>query len=169
MKLDGAALYYLIAQEFGDAEYRAHARTATFDFPILYDKGTDMSGHVVLVPAHERPSEQVPGMYNTLCVCLGENATNAARAGGRDAILIQGDVTFQRLYNFMQSLFVRNERLDAQLRAYVDAATGFEALVSTFVQVSHYSCALVDAQYRGVCSAIWQGGEPEQATPTAER
>ncbi len=165
MKLDGSSVQYLLAREFGEVEGANITRSALFDYPILYDVSSDMSGHTVLVPAHERP-HVMPFMIGVLCVCLGDAAAASAIDAGFPVICVR-NVTFQRLYNYMQTLFVRNERMDAQMRAYVDAHAGFQVLLDACVRALRWSCALVDERYRIVCQSEYlpDADEEPQASP----
>lgn len=150
MKLDASAVHYLLAREFGDVVSEGVSRSRLFDYPILYDETSDMSGHTVLIPEHERPYAS-QNMADTLCVCLGDASAASALAAGCPVVHVRGGVAFQRLYNYMQKLFVRNERMDAQLRAYVDAQSGYQLLVDTCARALGWSCALMDDRYRIVC------------------
>lgn len=165
MKLDGFAVQYLLSREFGDVVSKGISPRSMFDYPMLYDVSIEMTGHVVLVPAHERPSADLD-MKETLCVCVGEESAQSARDAGASVVLIRGGVVFQHLYNRMQRIFVENERLDAQLHALVDTYAGFQPLLDACAHMIGFPCALIDEQYRLVCksspeaitSADGQGG-----------
>ena len=150
MKLDGFAVQYLLAKEFDDVVSRGLSHKAAFDFPILYDVTADMSGHIVLVPAHERPSND-GDMKGTLCICVNEDSARSAREAGAAVVQIREELLFQHLYNRMQYVFVENERLDAQLRALVDTYAGFQPMLDACTQAAGYPCALIDNQYRMIC------------------
>ena len=150
MRIDGSAVHYFLDREFDDVEGVGLSRTAAYDYPLLFDSVADVSGHVVLVPEHERPARS-PIMDRVLCVCVGDESAAAARAAGFPLVQVGGDVTFQHLYNRMQEIFVRNERLDARLRTLVDAHADFSAILEACSQAWSCSCALVDDQYRLVC------------------
>ena len=152
MKLDGSAVQYYLAREFSDVTGKGLSRVTMFDYPILYDVSADMRGHVVLVPSHERPSQD-RDMSDTLCVCVDAASAASAREAGAAVVLIRAEVAFQHLYNRMQRIFVVNERLDAQLRALVDTHAGFQPLLDACARTMGYSCALIDEQYRLVCAA----------------
>ena len=152
MKLDGPAVQYLLSREFGNVTSEGIFRGTMFDYPMLYDVSIDMAGHVVLIPSHERPLEDAD-MSGTLCVCVGEESAQSAREANAAVLLIGGEVTFQHLYNSMQSIFVENERLDAQLRALVDTYAGFQPLLDACARLMGFSCSLIDEQYRLVCAS----------------
>ena len=152
MKLDGSAVQYLLAREFGDVSGKGLSQVTMFDYPILYDVSADMGGHVVLVPSHERPAQDAD-MSSTLCVCVDEASAASSREAGAAVVLIRDAVAFQHLYNCMQHIFVENERLDAQLRALVDTHAGFQPLLDACAQALGYPCALIDDQYRLVCAS----------------
>lgn len=163
MKLDGSAVQYYLAREFGDVTGKGLSRVTMFDYPILYDVSADMGGHVVLVPSHERPSQDAD-MSSTLCVCVGAASAASSREAGAAVVLIRDEVAFQHLYNRMQHIFVENERLDAQLRALVDTRAGFQPLLDACARAMGHPCALVDEQYRLVCAAAEQGSGMEGAS-----
>ena len=167
MKLDGATVQYLLAREYGDVGGVNITRSGLYDYPILYDASSDMSGHTVLVPDHERP-HAMPFMEGVLCVCLGDACAASAIEAGFPVVSVR-NVTFQRLYNYMQTLFVRNERMDAQMRAYVDAHAGFQVLLDACAQAMRWSCALIDERYRIVCHSEYrpEADEGNLASPTS--
>lgn len=167
MKLDGSAVQYFLAQEFGDVEGMRISRSALFDYPMLYDSSVDMGGHVVLVPESEQPCES-PRTGKALFVCTDEQSAQAARNTGSSAIWVQGNITFHQLYNYMLAIFVRNERLDARLHAYVDTYAGFQPLLDACAQTMGCSCALVDEQYRSVYQALGAQMKTPSAAPDAE-
>ncbi|MBQ6455186.1 MAG: helix-turn-helix domain-containing protein [Eggerthellaceae bacterium] len=152
MKLDGFAVQYFLSQGFEDVASVSISRYALVDYPILYDDTVDMSGHVVLVPDHEHPTRDLHAK-NALFVCTGSASAMAARDAGFSVIWVRGDVTFRQLYNSMLDVFVRNERLDAQLSAYVKSLAGFQALLDACSKAMDCKCALIDSQYRIVCQA----------------
>lgn len=146
MFIDGSVVHYLLAQEFDDVTCDKEARRARVDFPILFDVSSNMDGHTVLVPNHERLHEGL-GLKGSICVCLGEETARSARASGFMVIHVRDGVTFPQLYNFMQTAFVRLERLDAQLRAYVDTHAGAQPLLDACARVMGCEFALVDDRY----------------------
>lgn len=154
MRLDGFAVQYLLSQEFGDVIDKGISYKAEFDFPILYDVVLgDMSGHVVLVPGHERPAND-RDMTGTLCVCVDDESARSSREAGAAVVQIRETVAFQHLYNRMQHVFVESERLDARLRALVDTYAGFQPLLDACELAMGYPCALIDDQYRTVCRSL---------------
>ena len=153
MKLDGATVQFMLAQRFGDVVSTGISRVTTYDYPLLYDVSGDMGGHVVLVPEHERPRASAI-MNGVLCVCMGDESAEAACAAGLPVITVKEPVTFQHLYNVMQSVFVQNDRMDAQMRAYVDTHAGFPALLNTCCHTMGLPMVLIDEQYRIVCQAV---------------
>lgn len=152
MKLDGPAVQYLLSREFDVVTDMGLYRGTLFDYPILYDVSIDLAGHVVLVPAHERPAEDMD-MNGTLCVCVGKESALSAREAGAAVVLIGGELKFQHLYNRVQRIFVENERLDAQLRALVDTHAGFQPLLDVCARATGFPCSLIDEQYRLVCAS----------------
>ena len=166
MKLDGFAVQYLLSREFGDVADKGLSYKAAFDFPILYDVFGDMRGHVVLVPAHERPAND-RDMTGTLCVCANGDSARSAREAGAAVLWVRGAVVFQHLYNRMQHMFVENERLDARLRALVDTYAGFQPLLDACTRAMGYSCVLIDDQYRTVCRSFAGAGEGAGAGESA--
>ena len=105
MKLDGTMILYLLVQEFEFVEGYAVSRMKPVDYPILYDVSSDMSGHTVLIPEHERVHD-ISGMADTLCICLGEACAESARNAGLSVVYVKADVLFQHLYNYLQGVFV---------------------------------------------------------------
>ena len=152
MKLDGFAVQHLLSREFGDVTAEGISPRATFDYPMLYDVAIEMRGHVVLVPAHERPSADLD-MGDTLCVCMDAESARSAREAGAATVTVNENVVFQHLYNRMQRIFVQNERLDAQLHALVDTFAGFQPLLDACARITGYPCALIDEHYRLVCKS----------------
>ena len=150
MKLDGNAVLYQLRREFGHVTCNTPLKSIMVDYPLLYDSSMDMSGHVVLVPDHEHLEEN-DNMSNVLCVCIGEASARAAERGGLCVAQVHGDVLFQNLYNRMQATFVNNERLDAQLRAYVDTYAGYQPLLDACSRTMGFDCMLIDDQFRTVC------------------
>ena len=157
MKLDGPAVHYLLSREFGDVTSEGLFRGTLFDYPMLYDVSIDMRGHVVLVPSHERPLEDAD-MSGTLCICVSAESALSAREANAAVLLIGGKATFQHLYNSMQSIFVENERLDAQLRTLVDTYAGFQPLLDACARSMGFACSLIDEQYRLVCASSTGAG-----------
>ena len=153
MQVEGSFVHYLLVQEFDDVECDRSARSVEVDYPILYDETADMRGHAALVPSHERPHAGVK-LEGSLCVCMGADAADAARAAGFSVIQVRDEVTFPRLYNYMQSVFVRFERLDVLLRAYIDARTGAQALLDACSKATGCPFALVDDEYRIICQSV---------------
>jgi hypothetical protein len=156
MKLDGNAVLYQLNREFELVTCDTPLRSTMVDYPLLYDEGVDMSGHVVLVRENERP-RKTERMNEVLCVCLNEVSVRAIVEEGLCAICVHDEVTFQHLYNRMQAVFVANERLDAQLRAYVDTYAGYQPLLDACTQTMGFSCMLIDEQFRTVCQSSIAG------------
>ena len=152
MRLSGDAIHYLLSLDFDDVTFDAGLRRVWADYPMLYDVSADMSGHAVLVPDHERP---VGGsaMQGVICVCTGEESARAAREAGLAVALVRDAVTFPRLYNSMLANYVRNERMDARLHAYVTTYAGFQPLLDSCAEAMGVMVALIDAQYRLVAYA----------------
>ena len=111
MKLEGAILFYLLTREYGHVEGRHVTKVKPVDYPILYDVSSDMGGHAVLVPEHERIQPDL-AMADTLCICLGEASVTSAIEAGIAVIHVKAEVPFQSLYNFLKGVFVHFERLD---------------------------------------------------------
>ena len=162
MKLDGPAVQYLLSRDFDGVVGDGLPKGKMYDYPILYDVSVDMAGHVVLVPSHERPSND-RDMTDTLCVCVSEEAARSALEAGAAVVTIRGAGTFQHLYNRMQHVFVENERLDAQLHALVDTFAGFQPLLDAFTRAMGYPCTLIDDQFRIVCRS-----SPQDVRDTGE-
>ena len=158
MKLDGNAVLYQLNREFGDVTCDTPLRSTMVDYPLLYDERIDMSGHVVLVRDDERPRRS-EHMRDVLCVCLNEVSARAIAEEGLCAMCVHDEVTFQHLYNRMQAVFVANERLDAQLRAYVDTYAGYQPLLDACTRTMGFSCMLIDEQFRPVCQSSIGGDE----------
>ena len=156
MKLDGNAALYQLSREFDCVTCDTPLRSIVVDYPVLYDVNMDMSGHVVLVPSHERPCAN-ERMQNVLCVCLGEASAQSAASSGLCVARVHDDISFQHLYNRMQGVFVTNERLDAQLRAYVDTYAGYQPLLDACAHAMGFNCMLIDDQYRTVCQSSFAG------------
>ena len=152
MKIEGNVVHYLLSQEYGDIECDKSARSVEVDYPILYDETDDMHGHAALVPAHERPHRGIK-LGNGLCICMGEESAASARNAGFAVIHVRDDVTFPRLYNYMQEVFVKFERLDARLRTYIDAEAGSQALLDACSEATGCPFALVDTEYRTLCQS----------------
>ena len=150
MKLDGNAVLYQLKREFEDVTCSTPLRSLMVDYPVLYDETIDMSGHVVLLSGHERPRYH-EHMNQVLCVCLDDKLAREAEEKGLCVIRVHDAVSFQHLYNRMQSVFVANERLEAQLRAYVDTYAGYQPLLDACAQAMGPACVLIDDQYRTVC------------------
>ena len=162
MKLDSTTILYLLAREFEFVEGDAVSKVSSVDYPILYDVSSDMSGHTVLIPEHERVHD-ISTMADTLCICLGEACAESARKAGLSVIHVKADVLFQHLYNFLQGVFVHYERLDARLRACVDTYAGFQPLVDACTSSTGIPCALIDEGYRVVCQSWLDDAEDERA------
>ena len=155
MKLDGGAIEYLLLQEFDEVTASNIPRHAMFDYPVLYDETPNMNGHTVLVPEQERPCAR-PDIQNVLYVCLGKESARTARESALPVLYVEG-VSFRRLYNYMQRVFVRNERLEARLHAYVDGYMGFQPLLEACAQEMGCSFALIDRHYSHVAHASFTG------------
>ena len=166
MRIESASAHYLLIKEFGDAISRHPVRSIMVDYPILYEEDSDMSGHVVLIPSHERPDENVK-LHRALCICMGSGCARAAEQAGFTVVRVGEGVSFQQMYNYMQAVSVRHERLDAQLRAYVDSYAGFEPLVDACAKEMGCPCMLVDRQYRIVCLSNWEEPKSESNTHTS--
>ncbi len=162
MKLDGAVILYLLVREFELVEGDAVSKVKPVDYPILYDVSSDMSGHAVLIPDHERVNDG-SSMVNTLCICVGEASAESARNVGLSVIYVKADVPFQHLYNFLQGVFVHYERLDARLRACVDAYADFRSLIDACTSSTGIPCALIDEGYRIVCQS-WSNDSQDNRT-----
>ncbi len=162
MKVDGSAVQYFLEREFGEVTGEGLQRRTAFDYPMLYDSSVDMRGHVVLLPAFERP-EASAALEGALCVCLSDESAKAAREAGAAVARISCDLTFQHLYNRVQHVFVRNERFEARLRALVDTYAGFQPMLDACEATMGYPCALIDEQYRLVCQSS-SGDDVARAT-----
>ncbi|MBQ2681815.1 MAG: hypothetical protein IJF97_07770, partial [Eggerthellaceae bacterium] len=90
MKLDSTTILYLLAREFEFVEGDAVSKVSSVDYPILYDVSSDMSGHTVLIPEHERVHD-ISTMADTLCICLGEACAESARKAGLSVIHVKAD------------------------------------------------------------------------------
>ena len=167
MKLDGSTVQYFLAREFREVTSKNIARGELFDYPMLYDVSVDMGGHVVIVPEHERPSVG-PYTASTLFVCVAEESALASIETGAPTIWIHDDVVFQQLYNLMLGTYVKNERLDAQLNAYVDTYAGFQPLLTACAKTLGCSCALVDEEYRIIGQADGRAGGNTPEAPLLE-
>lgn len=152
MIIDGGVAHYLLSEEFERVSCDKSAYRTTVDFPILYDAGADMSGHLVLMPEHERPHKRLR-LDGSICLCMSDASAAAVRAVDVPAICVGDDVTFPHLYNFLQRVYVRFENLDARMRALVETRAGVQELLSTCAQATNSSFELIDDQYRHVCKA----------------
>ena len=152
MKIDANVVLYLLKREFDGVDGWISSRSSLVDYPILFDDQADMDGHVVLMPAGTTSVAGV-NMRNAVCVCVDDAAVAACRGAGLQTIAVKGVRSLSSLYNGMQAVFVRNERLDMQLRAAVDTFAGFQPLLDACAHTMGCSCALVDDRYRLVCSA----------------
>lgn len=167
MKIDANIVYYLLKREFPDIEGWMSVRSPRVDYPILYDARADMGGHVVLIPegVESIVDEEMRGV---VCVCLDDASADLCREAGHPTIIVRNVDQPSRLYNVMQTIFVRNERLDSQLHAYVDTYAGFQPLLDACAQAMGCTCALVDERYRLVCHAesdqSTHGDSPGQAS-----
>ena len=165
MKLDSGMVEYLLTQEFGSVVSGNLSRSIGCDYPILFDDTADMNGHVALVPQHERPVAQT-GSEHALYVCLGEESARSARESNLAFIYVTGGISFRRLYNFMQDVFVRNERLDARLQAYVSTYAGFQPLLKACALAMNCSFSLIDSRYRPIAQVSCRpDDESENAAP----
>ncbi len=156
MEIPGNVVYYLLAQEFDDVVFGPRGSTSlsfVVDYPILYDAPSDMSGHTVLVPDHERP-HPCKAMEGSLCVCTGSELAAWFEKEGMPYVHVRDSVTFQHLYNYMQIDSVAHERLDAQLHAHVDTFAGFQPMLDALTSTFGCSCTLVDKSYRRVCYSV---------------
>ena len=152
MKLDGNAICYLLSRKFDDVVGHLPHRDPTVDYPLLYDESDDMGGHTVLVPEGVLLDE-LSGRHDVVYVCLGEESARSAVDAGLSVVHVRDDVTMQHLYNSMQSEHVVHERLDAQLRAYVDTYAGFSSLLEACARAMGCSCALIDKRFRVIAQA----------------
>lgn len=150
MKLDGNAVLFQLTREFGEVECRTPLRSLQMDYPLLYDEAMDMNGHVVLVPDYERPRAS-PRLRQAICVCLGEECARFAEGEGLPTIRIGENVAFRSVYNGMQSLYVANERLDAQLDAFVNARAGYQPLLDACERTLGFASVLFDGRYHMAC------------------
>ena len=160
MHITGDVVHYLLKRKFNKVTCDRSARRIRLDYPILYDVTADMSGHAVLIPEHERPHAQLM-LAGSVCVCMSSEAASSAREAGFPVIEIGDDVTFPRLYNYMQETFVSFERLDAQVRAYIDTGAGANQVLDAFSEMTGCSFALVDEQFRELYRSHpgqWQDG-----------
>lgn len=162
MVLDGNTVLYLLSREFGEVEGRVPARGPLVDYPVFHDAHVDMGGHVVLVPSCQQLEER-PLPQNSVCVCIDRDVFDAAVEAGTPAVLVRGEPSVQHLYNRMMFLFVRNERLDTKLHAYVEAHAGFQALLDACAQTLNCSCALYDDRFQLVCEALYAGADASAA------
>lgn len=162
MKLDANAVCYLLAHEFSHVEGLVPASRSLVDYPLIYDEHATMSGHVVLVPVGVTPAAG-PTMHNVVCVCMDEESAQACVDAGFSTVLVRDAVSMSHLNNRMQAMFVRNERLDTQLQAYVDTYAGFQTLLDACTKTLGCSCALVDERYQLICRSE---GAPVGELPT---
>lgn len=152
MRIDASAVQYFLEREFGEVTGEGlHYRTM-FDYPVLYDSSADMRGHIVLIPAFERPEQDID-LEGTLCVCVSDKSAKAARAAGAAVAQLEIKCTFQHFYNRVQHIFVKNERFEARLRAFVDTYAGFQPMLDACEAAMGYPCALIDDQFRLVCKS----------------
>jgi len=156
MLIDGNVVHYLLAQEFTAVSCDKAARRIAVDYPILYDVSADMSGHTVLVPEHERPRADAR-LSGSICLCTNDASAAATREAGFAVVQIGDDVTFPHLYNYLQLGFVRLERLDARLRAYVETRMGAQALLDACSEALGRPLALMDEQYRTITEVTLNG------------
>ena len=152
MIVDESFVHYLLKKEFGEVVYEPSRRLSRLDYPMLYDDAADMRGHVVLLPDFERPGAEV-ALDGSLCICMSDASLKAASSAGFEALKIEADVTFRTLYNHMQEVFVRVERMDAQLKAYVDSYARFDDMLETCARTTGCSFMLIDGQYRLICKS----------------
>lgn len=165
MKVDSGTVEYLLTKEFGPVSSGNLSRRLVYDYPILYDDTAEMGNHVVLLPQHERPSAQT-GSPQALYICLGEASARSADDAGLAYLQVQEPIEFRSLYNFMQDVFVRNERLDARLQAYVSTYAGFQPLLKACAIAMGCSFSLVDSQFRPVAQAV--GNAEHAGSSTAD-
>lgn len=156
MLIDGSTVHYLLSKNFGEVICDKSIRHLRVDYPILYDVTADMGGHSVLIPNHERPHSELR-LKNSICICLNEASAAATRDAGFSVIQICGNATFPQMYNYLQSVSMRLERLDTQLHTYVDTRAGAKALLDVCAEATGCSLSLVDEQFQIVCEAAPHG------------
>lgn len=152
MRLDGNAALYQLQREFKDVSFRLAPRSMMLDYPLLYDESIDMSGHVVLLSDSDRPQTS-ERMQQVLCVCLSDEVAWVAQERGFFVAQVHDDVSFQHLYNRLQSVFLANERFETRLRAYVDTYAGYKPILDACLETMGFACMLIDDQYRTVCQS----------------
>lgn len=163
MKLDANAILHLLAKEYGDVVGWVPSRTQPVDFPMLYDDEAPADGHTLLVADYIMLEKEAP-MENVVCVCVAEEAAQSARRAGYPTIYVRS-VTLQNLYNHMLTTFMRHERFEAQLRAYVEAHAGFRPIMDACAQAMGCACALVDKEFRLVWQADGRRDAPKSDEP----
>ena len=165
MKIDGNAVYYLLAREFDDVVAYLPARAPLVDYPLLYDDPEIINGHTVLVP-HDMRFDASIQSNGCVFVCTSEEFAQSARDAGLPVIFVGGGVTTQHLYNHMHFDSVNHERLEARLNAYLDTYAGFHSLLDAFAQTMGCSCMLVDGMFKIVTQATADlDGSPSQTQP----
>ncbi|MBR0405675.1 MAG: helix-turn-helix domain-containing protein [Eggerthellaceae bacterium] len=152
MKLDGNAALYQLQREFKNVSFRLAPGSMMLDYPLLYDEAIDMSGHVVLLSDSDRPRAS-EHMQQVMCVCLSDEVAWAARERGFFVAQVHDDVSFQHLYNRLQSVFLANERFETQLHAYVDTYAGYKPILDACLETMGFACVLIDGRYRTVCQS----------------
>ena len=156
MRINANVVYYLLKREFDDIKGWLPVRSPLVDYPMLYHERAIMDGHVVFMPTGLTSLAEA-SMRGAVCVCVDDESAKLCRKAGHPTIVVRNVDAPSRLYNFMQALFVRNERLDSQLHAYVDTYAGFQPLLDACAQAMGCSCALVDGRYRLICHAEGSG------------
>lgn len=156
MKLDAKAVHYLLTQHFADVPYHVYANDPQVDYPLIYDEGEDVSGHVVLIPDHKRPIGG-SAMENVLCVCTSKEVAETAQSIDLPVAYVRDRVTFPHVYNVLQEIFARSMRMDAQLNAYLNTYAGFQPLLDAVAQTMNFPCTLLDERFCLIGHA--QGGQ----------
>ena len=160
MRLDGSVLHYLLVKEFGDVACDRHARRTLVGYPVIYDDDADMTGHAVLVSKRARPHSG-SRLDGSVLVCANGKSAARAHEAGLPVIQVCGDVSFSGLCNFLQTSFMRFERLDARLRACVDTRAGVQELIDVCAAETGCPIALVDEQYRLVYESMRGEAKPD--------
>lgn len=160
MRLDGSALHYLLAREFGDVACDKQARRVLVGYPVIYDDDADMAGHAVLVSKRARPCKG-PRLDGSVLVCANGKSAARAHDAGLPVIQVCGDVSFSGLCNFLQATFMRFELLEARLRACVDSRAGVQSLIDACALDAGCPLALVDEHYRLIYESAHGGARPD--------
>ncbi len=163
MKLDANAIFYLLSQEYHDVVGYVFSNSPLFDYPLLYDPGAQMNGHTVLVPDGIRITAK-DDLRDVLCVCTGAGSALAASVAGHPVVHIRDDVSLQRIYNSMLESFLRHERFEAQLHAYVESHAGFRPILDACAAAMECACVLIDEHYH----LVWQADGRRRRTESAE-